>query len=184
MDLQKIKSISATLYTYGVADFNKTLLQKISIQDLIEIIQSDYSYKAVFRASWALEHMLFQDMDLLTNYKQDIFKIYLHTNNWSALRSITKLILLILRTPDLSSVNEEKTGLLLDKSFHLIANQDCPIAVRCNLYDLIYVLANDDMWILQELQTQINFDLEKSATPALRSRASKIFKKLKRISKN
>lgn len=178
MEQSKLHNLSSTLHSCSVDDFNENFLQLISLQDLIDIIFINPDYKTVFRASWALEHLLFQNKNLLLSHRNDIFKIYLQTINWSALRSITKLIIEILKTPSISKLSEELEGHLLDKTFQLLDDKECPIAVRCNCYDLIYLLAQKNKWVLSELKTQLYFDLEKNPTPALKSRANRIINKI------
>lgn len=181
---QKIKTISAALYQYSVADFGLDLLQKISIEDMIEIINHSKNKRAEFRAAWALEHLLLNNISLLTLHKDAILDIYINTENWSVLRSITKIIIALIANALKFDfiLDEQKNGYLLDKSFKILENQDCPIAVRCNIYDLIYLSNLKEKWVLSELKTQIYFDLEKSPSPALLSRGNKLLKKLKGIS--
>lgn len=175
--------ISETLYNYSVSDFNENLLKDISIQELIDVVNNNINDRTTFRACWVLEHMLLRQPNLLKEYKIQIINIFLDSNNWSALRSISKLIMALLKNP-LRYVfyrDKEIEGYLLDKTFSILSDKDCPIAVRCNAYDIAFMIGLEEEYILRELKTQIHFDLEKSSTPALRSRAKKILKKLERI---
>ena len=180
MNAHKIKYISTALYSYSAVDFNADLLRKITIDDLLFIIHLNEDNKAVFRAAWALEHLLLQDPQLLAKYQVNIKQVYLQTKNWSALRCISKLLISILQKKSATNTTEIQ-GLLLDKTFDLLTHQDTPIAVRCNIYDLAFLLAQKEKWILSELKTQIYFDLEKSPTPALKSRGKRMLQKLERI---
>lgn len=182
MDNEKIKQLSATLYNYSVADFDIHFLDKISLQDLIYIVNKSKDERAEFRAAWALEHLLLKNKDLLKQHKKDIIHIFLNANNWSVQRSISKLIMALLKHPlhYILYVDEELQGLILDKCFHILADKECPIAVRCNIYDIVFLVAQDEQWVLSELKTQIYFDIEKNPGPALLSRGKKL---LKRISK-
>lgn len=182
MNVQKIKQNSAALYSYSAVDFNSDFLKIMSIEDLIDIILLNEDERAVFRAAWALEHLLLKDAVLLTQHENKTFEMYNTSDNWSALRSLTKIILAIFKNkPSLIDSEEELAGIILDKSFRLLVDTECPIAVRCNLWDIIFALANTNKWILEELKAQIQLDLEKNATPALLSRGNKIFKKIAKV---
>jgi len=182
MDNQKTKNNSAALYNYSAADFNLELLEKISLQDLTFLINNSKDERAEFRAAWALEHILLKNKELLIQQKNEIIQIFLNTKNWSVQRSISKIIMDLLKNPTkyLFDLDEELKGLLLDKSFKILEDKECPIAVRCNVYDIVFLAGKEEKWVLSELKTQIYFDLEKSSTPALLSRGGKL---LKRISK-
>lgn len=184
MNTQHLKNISAALFSYSAADFNKDLLHHITIDDLISIILVSNDHKAEFRAAWAVEHLLLQNKNLLIEYKLAVVQIYLSTTNWSVLRSISKIVMILLKNPfiHIFYVDDDLRGHLLDKTFKFLADNDCPIAVRCNAYDIIYYLGENEDWVLSELKTQIYFDLERKSTPALASRGAKLLKKLKRVS--
>lgn len=183
MDSQKLKNISAALYSYSAADFNADFTQQISIQDLIDVVRINEDERASFRAAWALEHLLLKDVESLRKYTENILQIYFTSTNWSVLRSISKLIMLLLKNPlkYILYIDEKLQGLLLDKTFNLLATNDCPIALRCNAYDIIFLTGKDENWVLSELKTQIYFDLEKNTTPALRSRGEKIIKSINKF---
>jgi len=183
MDYQKLKNISTALYSYSAVDFNDAFLQQISIQDLLDIITLNEDERAIFRAAWALEHLLLKNSKYLLQYQLECVLIYLDATNWSLLRSISKIIMTLLKKPMYSAtLHEDHTiGHILDKSFKLIENKDCPIALRCNVYDIIFLAGQNEKWVLSELKTQLYFDLEKSPTPALKSRARRLLNKLERI---
>ncbi|ERJ59771.1 hypothetical protein [Sphingobacterium paucimobilis] len=181
MDNQRFQTISEALYQYGASDLNKDILKHISIDELICVSTSTENQRAAFRAAWALEHILLSSVDLLHRYQKQIATLYITTTNWSVLRSISKLLLELhkaskkgLDLPD--EDNEEK---LLEKTFQLLADTNCPIAVRCNAYDILLAFVVKHPWLAHELRIQIQFDLEKKNTPALSSRGLRILKKLK-----
>lgn len=179
MDLPKLDKIATALYSYSAVDFNKHFLNHISIQDLIEIIEWNKDERASFRAAWALEHILLKETYLCLQHTDDIIEIFIRATNWSVLRSISKLMIAITECKN-SKIGQQgdNLGYILDKAFNLLNNTLCPIALRCNLYDIIFMISRNDDWLLMELKKQILFDLEKQASPALISRGNKLLKKL------
>jgi len=183
MDYQKIKNISTALYSYSAVDFDTDFTQKISIQDLIDVIHIDEDERASFRAAWALEHLLLKDINSLRKYKKEILQMYFASTNWSALRSLSKIVIMLLKNPlvYILYIDEELQGHLLDKTFKLLEDYDCPIALRCNAYDIVFMTGKEENWVLNELKTQIYFDLEKKPSAALKSRGEKLLKKINRL---
>ncbi|MDR2285238.1 MAG: hypothetical protein LBE37_18645 [Sphingobacterium sp.] len=181
MDKTRFNTISEALYTYGASDFNTAILTSISIDELIFISTSTEVPRAAFRAAWALEHLLLHSPPLLHQYQGQIIDLYTSSNNWSVLRSITKLTIALTKanSKDTTLLSDEQEEGLLEKTFQVLAAVDCPIAVRCNAYDILFTLTIKHEWLAQELRTQILFDLEKNKTPALSSRGQKILKKIR-----
>lgn len=179
MDILKLEKLATALHSCSAVDFNKQFLNHTSIHDLIEIIEWNKDQRASFRAAWALEHILLQEHYLCLQHTDDIIQIFIHASNWSVLRSMSKLIIAITKSSSSKIEQQNNTlGYMLDKGFDLLNNRLCPIALRCNLYDIIFLISQNDRWLLKELKNQILFDLEKQATPALISRGNKLLKKL------
>lgn len=180
MDKEKFHKITAALYQFSAADFKDKLLDEVTIEDLLDLIFNSKDEKAEFRAAWALEHILLNNDALLKQYNTQILEIYKETKNWSSIRSTTKILMKLLKTPLEYNflTNDENNEKLLNKTFQLLENSNCPIAVRCNAYDICYLIGVNEKWVLSELKTQILFDLEKSPSPALTSRAKRLLKKL------
>lgn len=182
MDNQRKLKIAAVLQTCSTADFNEDFLREISIEDLITIINSSSDNKTAFRAAWALEHLLLQQRNLLLKYKEDVLHLYYTSTNWSVLRSVSKLTIELLKNPlkYILYVSDELKGKLLNRTFALLENKQCAIAVRCNTYDIAFLLGNDEPLLLKELQQYILLDLEKEPTAAIKSRATRVEKKIRR----
>lgn len=185
MDKIRFNTISEALYTYSASDFKTTVLKSISIEELIFISASTAVPRAAFRAAWALEHILFDSRSLLHEYQDQIVDLYLFSTNWSVLRSITKLTIELTKAGSKNAklLSNEQEEQLLEKTFQILAAIDCPIAVRCNAYDILFTLTPKYEWLAQELCTQIDFDLEKNKTPALSSRGQKILKRINKRSR-
>ncbi len=180
MDKIRFNTIAEALYTYSASDFKTTVLKSISIEELIFVSASTEVPRAAFRAAWALEHLLFDSSPLLHEYREQVIDLYLLSSNWSVLRSITKLTIELTKasSKDATLLSDEQEEGLLEKTFQILGAVDCPIAVRCNAYDILFTLTPKYEWLAQELRTQINFDLEKNKTPALSSRGQKILKRI------
>lgn len=181
MDNQRKCKITAALHKCSAADFNDNFLQEISIDELIIIINSSRDNSTAFRAAWALEHLLLQHRELFTTYKDEVVYLFYNSTNWSVLRSISKLIIALLKKPlrYVFYISEEVSGRLVDKAFQLLEDKDCAIAVRSNAYEIAYILGMDEPILLQELKIYILLDLERNSTPALLSRGTKILKKIR-----
>lgn len=182
MDKLRFNTLSEALYTYGASDLNEQLLQHISLDELFYLTDSTQDQRTSFRAAWALEHILFHNRVLLQQNRSNVLDLFARNSNWSCLRSLSKLtieILASIKQPS-QSISEQETEKILEKTFSLLEHNDCPIAVRCNAYDIIYLLQSKYEGLAQELSVQIEFDLEKNKTPALLSRGLKILKKLNR----
>lgn len=180
MDSIRIQEISTALLKYSAVDFNKDFLKTYPIQDLIKTLQYSKVDRVVFRAAWALEHLLLQEKQVKTEHQESILNFFTSTTNKSALRSTSKLIINWLNNDNTSLFkNEEIESSVLNKSFELLENPETPIAVRANMYDLIFKLGKKEEALLNELKNYILFDLEKQNSPALNSRGKKILKTLK-----
>lgn len=181
MELKRIQQISATLLNSSVVDFNKDFVKQISIDELFDIGTSSSEERVIFRAAWALEHLLLEDKSSLKRNSPNILNFYINSNNWSALRSISKvLIRLIKDNYNFLCLREKSEVNIINKSFQLLEHPGCPIALKCNLYDIIYEIAKHNTWLMNELKNQLVLDLEKNNSPALKSRGNKILKLLKK----
>lgn len=181
MDRARFHIISEALYAYGASDLNTDILKSVSLEELISVITSPIDPRASFRAAWATEHILIQSPQLLYKHRTEIIEAYLRSTNWSVLRSISKLVMQLTKPlqRDPSFLSEDNVERVLERTLNILSHRDCPIAVRCNAYDITFALTAKYTWLAQELRTQIQFDLEKNSTPALSSRGLRILKKLK-----
>ena len=183
MDLIRFNTISEALFSYGASDLNEQILNTISLEELPSLCSSLNNSRTSFRAAWALEHILIANRTLLLQQQPQILYIYSTTTNWSVLRSVSKLVIELIKElkHERRLLSEEEEENLLEKTFQLLSDIDCPIAVRCNAYDIVLALVPKHEWLAHELRIQIQFDLERSSTPALASRGLKVLKKLERI---
>lgn len=183
MQQKRIDEITEALYSNSASVLKEGILQYATIEELL--ILSTYSIeRTAFRAAWALEHILVIDAQNMLHHINSILQVYSKSTNWSVLRSISKLILEYFSTAKNNELHEEDTELILNKTFDILENSACPIAVRCNCYDILYSFCSNQDWIINELKQRIQLDLAKNETPALRSRAKKILKNLERVSKS
>lgn len=180
MDSIRFNTISEALFSYGASDLNEQILTTISLEELLSICSSLNNNRASFRAAWALEHILIGNRTLLVQQKPQLLYIYSTTTNWSVLRSLSKLVIELTKElkRERKFISEEEEENLLEKTFQILNDVDCPIAVRCNAYDILMAYVPKHEWLAHELRIQIQFDLERSSTPALASRGMRILKKL------
>lgn len=184
MHPQRIQQITEALFNNSASIIKRGILKYVTLEELLTLsLHPDE--RTAFRAAWALEHVLQADgsKDLLSQYSS-ILKIYNQSHNWSVLRSISKLIMLILKDrKTLDSMPESDVENILNTTFRILEDQYCPVAVRCNTYDILYAFVTLHPWIAHELRQIMQLDLEKNEMPALKSRAKKVMQRLERIAK-
>lgn len=180
MNPEKFSTITAALLSSSAASLKQEVLKVATINDLFELANRVEDARICFKASWALEHILLSEKKLLLTYATPSIEAFLKNSNWSALRSITKLImkLLSLNYP----LTQEQEEMIINKTYDILEDSECPIAVRCNGYDILYYLSVKHYWLIDELKNKMQLDIEKNQSAALVSRSKSIYKKLKRIS--
>lgn len=181
MQEERINKITEALFSNSASVMKDGILKYASVEELFELSLHTQE-RVAFRAAWFLEHILLSSEaeTILSNYDR-IIKVYIESNNWSVLRSITKILMTYLHQTDISSLTENDVEKIINKTFNALENSDCPIAVRCNLYDILHLLIPQQRWLISELKYRIQLDLAINETPALSSRAKRILKKLERI---
>ena len=180
MNQKRYQIIAEVLHDCSASFFNKDFLKLISIEELLDIVKNAKDKRIAFRAAWALEHIVLQHVDFGLKFCNELIHLYCTTNNDSVLRCLSKIIMLITKQND--NIKEEQTENILNKTFTLIEQNDCPVALRCNAYDILFNMTLKEKWIASELTIHLNLDLERNPSAALTSRAKRILKKLERIS--
>ena len=185
MHSERIEQIIEALFSQSASVIKRGILRYASIEELLKLSLHPKE-RLAFRAAWAVEHVLLSDDKKdLHHWIAAIINVYKSSSNWSVLRSISKLMMEILQDKDaFSKPTEEDAESILNTTFLILENSDCPIAVRCNAYDILVFFAPQHEWIIQELSLRIKLDLERNETPALKSRAKKVLKRLERIAKS
>jgi len=177
MDKQHKDSLAKVLLENSALDLYGHILKKYTVEDLLALSRQADHYRVAFRAAWTLEHILLKHKDILIDYSRETIDLYLYTDNDSSLRSISKLIIQLLKTaPALFSPEDQEH--IISKTFQLIEKENCPIALLVNCWDILYLLSKNHDWIQQELKLHILFHLEKNSTPASKSRGNKTLYKL------
>lgn len=182
MQQKRIDQITEALYTNSASVIKEGILNYTTIEELYELCLYPVE-RTAFRAAWCLEHVLLNaNKEVLLNKKIQTFQVYSDSNNWSVLRSLSKMVMetLNLLVPGLE---EKETELLINKTFDILEDSECPIAVRCNCYDILCTIAENEDWLISELRERVKLDLSKNETPAIKSRSKRILKKLERIAK-
>jgi len=177
MNKQYKDGLANALLENSALDLYAHILKEYTVEDLLALCHQTAHYRLAFRAAWTLEHVLLKDKVLLSRYTPEVIELYLITDNDSSLRSISKLIMQLLKT-SLASFTPQHQEDILSKTFRLIEKEDCPVALLVNCWDILYVLSKQYDWITQELQLYILFHLEKNPTPASKSRGNRILNRL------
>lgn len=185
MQEERINKIAEALFQYSASVIKDGILQYASIEELFEL--SLYSHeRTAFRAAWALEHVLLGNSkkQSIQDYTDKILDIYCQSENWSVLRSISKVVMELLTILDIKTLTENQTEDIINKTFNCLENSDCPVAVRCNMYDILFLFIKENSWLTTELYHRMQLDLSINDTAAIRSRSQRLMKKLERISKS
>jgi len=129
-----------------------------------------------FRASWVLE-LMFVDRELLKKELYTFLEAYPKQKNLSSRRHFTKILMQTLNDRgfkvELKKYNWDD---IIEATFEWLA--ESPVAVQVNCLDILFKLQDNESWIREELEAQINFFL-RNGTAAMQSRGKRILKKMK-----
>lgn len=182
MTSNKTEILKEALNHFGASDFNEDLLKEINLHNLLEWSILEKEPRLCFRSSWALEHILLKNNKHIDNIYEELVENYSQVKNWSSLRSYSKLMMWLLSKKNETIIlSEYELEKILEKSFKIIEDITCPVAVKVNAYDILFGLIPYYDWLANELKLLIELDLEKENTPALRSRGIKILNKLDKL---
>lgn len=169
----------AALLNHSAAGITDQTVHDFSIPQLIAWSRQLDDYRLAFRSAWYIEHFFLKDERLYALYGADIIDIYCNTANWSVLRSYSKLLMWMLSKKNKQfTLSEEQEERILEKSFVILDDSSCPVAVQVNVMDILADLIKKYDWIANELRIRIELALEKEATPALKSRGNRILKRI------
>lgn len=160
-------------------DVYKNILHAYRVEDIFALAQQDKQARLAFRATWTLEHLLLDRLELLDRYKVQVTELFVDSQNDSSLRSNSKLIMILLQRKTILSDDAQEA--IIHKAFQLVERNDCPVALLVNCWDILLLCSINQPWIAEELRTHIHFQLERNATPASLSRGNRILKNLERI---
>ena len=180
MTANNIENLKEALISFGASDLNENILNDISLTELMELSVDESKPRLCFRSAWALEHILLKNTNLFSSSYKILISNYVKLNNWSSLRSYTKLVMWLVSNKNLDiQLTEEERENILEKTFQIIENSGCPVAVKVNGFDILYDLCPYFEGLSQELKVLIELNLEKENTPALKSRGTYILKRLR-----
>ncbi|WP_313189335.1 hypothetical protein [Sphingobacterium sp.] len=172
------KFIEALMH-FGASDLNEEILQVVSLDHLLRWSMDEENPRLCFRSSWAMEHILLKNPEHFNAIYKRLITNYQNLNNWSSLRSYTKLLMWLLSKSNTSiTLSEKEKEIILEKSFAIIDLNDCPVAVKVNAFDILFRLIPTYEWVAKELKLIIELHLEKENTPALKSRDTYILNRL------
>lgn len=170
------------LMHFGASDLNEEILKVVSLDQLLQWSIEEKNPRLCFRSAWAMEHILLQNPSLFKSIYERLIINYKDLYNWSSLRSYTKLLMWMLSNSNTSiTLSEKEKEMIMEKSFAIIDQSDCPVAVKVNAFDILFRLIPTYDWIGKELKLIIELSLEKENTPALRSRGTYILKRLSKL---
>lgn len=182
MYLKNDEEISETLLKIRVSEVSSSIFALYPLDELFILSLQTKDKQIAFRAAWIIETIFLKEPHYFKNYTQHVITAYIQTENWSCLRSYTKLIMWILSAKNKFIAPEhDQRKVILEKTFTCLLDLNCPIAVKVNCFDILFHLKNDEDWIQEELTTQLHLCISENPTPAIKSRGNRILKKLKRI---
>jgi hypothetical protein len=172
-------SIQEALLTASASDFNSNLLERVSLEDLIAWSIQQEKERLAFRSSWALEHLLLKNTELFQGIHHLILDGFISTANWSVLRCYSKLLMWLFSNKNQRyPITVEHEIAIIEKSFYLLDQSNCPVALKVNIMDILFLQIKNHDWIRNELKLLVELELEKEASPALRSRGAYILKRI------
>ena len=140
-----------------------------------------YSYhpdkQISFRAAWLLEHVCIQQPAVISSIYHSFITQLPNQQHWGTIRSYTKIGMLSTDTKTAIPHTFEQEEVLIERCFHWLIHPDCPVAVLVNCLDILCNLRKNNLWIEDELRAQIEH-LLKNPTPALASRAKRVWKRM------
>ncbi len=182
MSTQKHQQQSEALLQYGASDFTLDLLKEIPFLDLAKLSVNLDHPRVAFRAAWAMEHIVLKNTFLIKDHQDLLIQNYCFSENWSVLRSYSKIMMWMCSKANQSfEITELEEENIIEKTFQIIEDSTCPVAVLVNAFDILFQCIPNHPWLAQELKLQIELQLEKEASAALKSRGNKLLKALSRI---
>ncbi|WP_437919617.1 hypothetical protein [Sphingobacterium sp. LRF_L2] len=174
-----LKFLKEDIRYFKAKSFGKTFIEE---QGLTIPMLLEYSIHAdtqiAFRASWLLEHVLLDDNTLIKGMYITFLSRLKEQCNWSCIRSYTKICMLLTHPSQrIVILKQQEEQLIIECCFNWIINANCPVAVTVNCLNVLYYLSDSHTWVKEELIAQIHF-LLKNPTPALKSRANRILKRI------
>jgi len=178
-DYKNHNALAQLLLENSALDLYKHILQDHAMKDILALCHQSEDHRLAFRAAWTLEHIMLHDLSLFNRYYKEIIDLYCSTDNESSLRSISKLVMQLLKMSSIP-LTEDSYENLINATYPWVEKENCPVALLVNCWDILYLLSGRYDGLGLELQTLILFHLEKNPTPASKSRGNKILKLLKR----
>ncbi len=172
-------ALAQLLLENSALDLYQHILQDHVLEDILALCHQGEHHRLAFRAAWTLEHVMLHDLSLLSRYYKEIVYLYCSTANESSLRSVSKLVMQLLKTPSIL-LTEDMYENLINATYTLVEKENCPVALLVNCWDILHLLSKKYEGLDPELQTLILFHLEKNPTPASKGRGNKILNQLKR----
>ena len=153
------------------------MLAGISLQDLLSL-SLEKDKKISFRAAWVFETIVLKDTTLLQGLLPQFFDNLKKQENWSCLRSYSKILIYLTSNKNKSYLLDDETEeQLIEHAFQWMIDQQCPVAVLVNCLDILNNLSKKHPWVKEELLAQISHFQKIKPSPALLSRTNRILRR-------
>lgn len=172
------KFVLERLRAYPTSQFSEAFIRQtdISYLDLLEA-SMDKHQQTAFRAAWLLEHILLDHPQLLSEFYTDFLRYVPVQQNWSCIRSYSKILMLATQRNSSIRHTTAQEELIIEHTFKWLIAPGAPVAGLVNCMDVLYNLSSKHPWVSDELAAQIKF-LLKNPTAALASRGNRILKRI------
>jgi hypothetical protein len=163
-------SKSNTVYMASVIGVDKKLFKEI-----FQLILTNEE-KISGRAAWVVEHVWLEHPFMIDPYINDMIDFLPISKYDNQKRHITK----ILSTRDLTELDEDRLGILIDRCFTWLEDPVYPTAVKMFSMQIIYNYIQIEPDLASELIAIIENQLN-DATPGFKNRGEKVLKELYKL---
>ncbi|PTN07373.1 hypothetical protein [Mangrovibacterium marinum] len=137
---------------------------------LVEIVFSE-SHSSNWRAAWLLDKINEKDPIQVHEFIPPIIDFAYSTENGSKLRHLLKII-------SLHEIPREQAGKLFDYAFSVFTNPNYAIAIRVHAMQILFEISEMEYELKPELISLIENELEIHPSPGIKSRGTKLLRKL------
>ena len=178
---QFVKQISATIGKSRVIELTKIIQeQKFPLHNLVDITFHP-DKNIAFRASWILENVLLDDMEIYITHIDYLTKRFIDVNYPSCQRHYGNIIMRLTSAKAPKSIKDavQNTDFdpVIEHLFEWVIDAKVKIAVKSCAAEALFNLRLQYPWIKEELAEQLQY-LMHDGTAAIQSRGRKLLKQL------
>lgn len=178
-----VKHISATIGKARVIELTKIIReQNFALRDLIDITFHP-DKNIAFRASWILENVLLDDIEVYINDINYLTERFITVTYPSSQRHYGNIIMRITSPKAPQSVKDHIKHIdlnpVIEHLFEWLIDPEVKIAVKSCASEALFNMRHQYDWINEELKEQLQY-LMRDGTAAIQARGKKLLKELKK----